>query len=189
MFKPIQWYENIYLISKKWIVISNNKTQILTEDWIIEWLLVRKPYVDKNGYLRISLRNWKTSKTWWVHQLVMLTYVWPYPTVNHHINHKDWNTLNPSLDNLEYITDKENYKYKNPSKIMPNGINHHCYMKRWKLSRLSKRVWRFQNDLLIEEYESLGECARKTWYNISNIWSTIHWTRQKNCHGFQFRYL
>lgn len=189
MFYPIPWYEDIYQISKQWIIISKSEVQILTPEWIISGPQIRKPYKDKNGYLRISLRNNGESKTWWVHQLVMLTFVGDYPSKNHHINHKDWDTLNPALDNLEYILAEDNNRYKNPTKIMPSWKNHHHFMKRWKLSKLSKRVGKFQDWNLIEEYESLWECARKTWYNISNIWCTIHWTRQNNCHGYQFKYL
>lgn len=63
------------------------------------------------------------------------------------------------------------------------------FMKRWKLSKLSKRVGKFKDWNLIEEYDSLWECSRKTWYNISNIWCTIHGTKQNKCHGYQFKYL
>lgn len=190
-YKTIPWFPK-YSISDTWIVISNEWTFFQSDNWIHKWFLIRKTYLDKNWYERISLKNWSTQKAFWIHQLVMLTFVWPYPNSSYHINHKDWNKNNNCLENLEYITSKENNNHKllNPNLIYPKWNKHHWWMKRWKLSKLSKRVWQYDiNGILVNEYESLWECARITWFNISNIWCTIHQTRQKICHWYTFKYL
>ena len=188
MYKDIPWYEWRYAISEEWIVISLlNKHKVLIDGNIVETPLVRAVYYDKNGYPRVSLR-WKKSRAWWIHQLVMMTFVGPYPSNDHVINHKDWNVKNFCLDNLEYVTSLQNTRYKNPLKKMPSGEKHHWWMKRWKLSKLSMRVWQYENWILIKEHDSLWECSRNTWFNISNIWSVIYW-KQKTCHWYTFKYL
>lgn len=190
-YKTIPWFHN-YSISDTGIVISNNQAEFQSIDWIKTWYLIRKTYFDKNWYERVTLKNWKSQKSFWIHQLVMLTFVWPYPNSNYQINHKDWNKQNNNLSNLEYITSKENNDHKllNPDLIYPKWCEHHWWMKRWKLSKLSKPVWQYDmNWNLIQKYESLWECARITWFNISNIWSVIYQKRQKTCHGYLFKYL
>lgn len=191
MFKEIPWFEWRYSISKDWVVVSISDYRMFICEWkILKWHLIRAPYFDKNWYKRVSLtlKNW-SRKWYWVHQLVMLTYVWPYPSSNHQINHKNWDKSDASLENLEYVTPLENSNKKNPSNIYPKWKNHWWYWRKWKLSKLSKPVWQFKDWELVATYEWLADCARKTWFNPSNIWCVIHWTRQNQCHWFTFKYI
>jgi len=57
----------------------------------------------KNGYHNLSLNN----KMYAVHRLVALTYL---KNPNNHpvVNHIDENKLNNNVDNLEWVTQKEN---------------------------------------------------------------------------------
>lgn len=192
IWKDIPWFE--------WIFKCSNKGRIKTveryatrKNWKYMFVSekIRRTYNDKNWYERISLRNWIYHKTFWVHQLVMFTFVWKYEWNKNQINHIDYNVKNNNLDNLEFCTPKENniHKMKREWFSMPKWKEHWWYWKRWKLSKLSKRVWQFKNWILIKEFESLWECARKTWFNISNIWCTIYKKRQNFCHWFDFKYI
>lgn len=62
---------------------------------------------DRDGYVctQISLHN--KGKMIRNHKFVMLLFVGP-PPPRHEINHRDGNKSNNRLDNLEYITSKEN---------------------------------------------------------------------------------
>lgn len=191
MNKEIPWYEWRYTISEEWDVTSLLTKKKFMYNWeIVLWYIVRSSYVDKNWYPRISLRDSKWISRWhWIYQLVMLTYKWPYPSSIHQINHKDWNKLNSSLPNLEYVLPIENSNKKNPENIMPKWDKHWWYGKKWKLSKLSKRVWQFKDWILVAEYDWLSECSRITWFNPSNIWCVIHKTRQSTCHWYTFEYI
>lgn len=65
---------------------------------------------EKNGYLFIQLRKNNTHTYTSVHRLVAITYI-PNPENKRCVNHKDFNTKNNHVDNLEWVTDKENVMY------------------------------------------------------------------------------
>jgi hypothetical protein len=194
IWKDIPWYEWIYKINNLWKVKSLERYvnhSICKKIYIPE--RIRKVYLDKDWYERIALKLNSSNKykIYWVHQLVMLSFIWPYPQKWMHINHIDYNKQNNLLDNLEYCTAKQNNEHKILKQWFkyPRWELHHWYMKRWKLSKLSKRVWQFKDWILIKEYDSLWECSRETGFNISNIWSTIYKDRQKLCHWYDFKYI
>lgn len=67
------------------------------------WLREIKPYKRGKGYLCVELD--KTPKA--VHRLIAFAFI-PNPENKPQINHKDGNKLNNSVDNLEWMTNKEN---------------------------------------------------------------------------------
>jgi hypothetical protein len=60
----------------------------------------------KSGYYSVGLSNVKT-KTFRIHQLVAKAFI-PNPENKSQVNHKDKNSLNNKLSNLEWNTNKEN---------------------------------------------------------------------------------
>lgn len=70
-----------------------------------------KPGKDKDGYLRVILCKDGKRKGFSVHRLVLMTWE---PIDNYcdmQVNHKDENKGNNSLENLEWVTLKENIQY------------------------------------------------------------------------------
>lgn len=62
------------------------------------------PFVGSNGrYYAIKLNG----KAFLIHRLVAITFI-PNPQNLPEVNHKDKNTLNPNVDNLEWCTRKDN---------------------------------------------------------------------------------
>ncbi len=62
------------------------------------------PYIGSNGrYYSIKLNG----KAYLVHRLVAIAFI-PNPQNLPEVNHKDKNTLNPNVDNLEWCTRKDN---------------------------------------------------------------------------------
>ena len=71
--------------------------------------------IGKSGYKRVGLSDsGRVRKTVNVHTLVMLAFVGDADGLV--INHKDENKLNNKLNNLEYVTQKQNLNYKNAQK-------------------------------------------------------------------------
>lgn len=98
IFKEIPGYEGRYEINNQGF-IRNIKTKH-----------VLKPYKQKNGYLRINLRNRSGITGFLVHRLVWITFKGDIPC-GLEVNHKKENKDNNSLDNLELLNHIDNINY------------------------------------------------------------------------------
>lgn len=70
------------------------------------------PRVLPNGYLRVYMRNDNTNKREdvYVHRIIAGLFL-DKPEGKDVVNHKDCNTKNNCVDNLEWVTTKENVDY------------------------------------------------------------------------------
>lgn len=86
----------------------------ITEDgqvWSEKTKMFLKPRFDKNGYVRISMKNDEGKlKTRFIHRLVAEAYI-PNPEGLATVNHKDENKQNNCVDNLEWLSQKDNVRY------------------------------------------------------------------------------
>lgn len=96
--KEIPGFDKKYSISKDGRIFSN-----------IGYVEL-KPYMDKDGYKRISLVTKNGRKGFRINRLVALTYI---PNIENKpiVNHLDGNKLNNNVDNLEWCTNSENIKH------------------------------------------------------------------------------
>jgi len=68
---------------------------------------ILKPYLKPDGYLSIELSLNNNRKRWLVHRLVLLSFV-DAKEGKEDVNHKDFNKANNRLENLEWMSPKEN---------------------------------------------------------------------------------
>lgn len=69
-----------------------------------------RPYLGRDGYLYYLLTVNKSSVHLALHRLVAMHFI-PNPGNKKEVNHIDTNRLNNSIDNLEWVTPKENIQH------------------------------------------------------------------------------
>lgn len=99
LMKPIPGYEKYYAATRDGKIFSYRCNRFL------------KPAKTKDGYLQVSLvGDNKKQYSFKVHKLVALTYL-DNPNDYTEINHKDFDRLNNSLNNIEWCNHYDNIKY------------------------------------------------------------------------------
>lgn len=122
-WKDIEGFEGLYQVSNLGRVKSLErkvnadfnlgKTHIYKEK-------ILKPYKEARGYLKVTLYNNGKKKKFKVHKLVLEAFVGKSELT---INHKDENKMNNNLNNLEYMTNKNNVRYSQAKKVVGININ------------------------------------------------------------------
>lgn len=89
-----------------------------------------KTTVNKDGYRAIALRkkNGKTS-SFYIHNLVAAAFIGKRP-YKHKVNHKNGTKLDNNVDNLEYVTHRENITHITNNKSGFTGVSK--TPKRWR---------------------------------------------------------
>lgn len=118
------------------------------------------PVDNGRGYLRVCFFKNEISKMFYIHRLVAETFI-PNPDNLPQVNHIDEDKTNNCVENLEWVTAKENTNYgtrneragKTISKLQING-------------KLSKKVLQFSlTGEFIREWPSISECHRNGFYS------------------------
>lgn len=154
----IENYEGIYQISNYGRIksleriIPNKRTKPVKRS---ERIL--KPS-NSNGYLQVMLQKDNIKHTKKIHQLVGLHFL-EKPNYECEINHKDDNRSNNYVDNLEWVTKRENCCYRSKNKNYSSsyvGVMKDPERNKWKANiRInSKNIFlgRFETEL--EAYEA-----------------------------------
>jgi hypothetical protein len=105
-WKLVNNYDN-YSVSDTGDIKNNTTNRIL------------KHYV-RNGYKSVTLCKNNVKKTYNIHTVVAEHFLQKPLDKNYVVNHKDENKLNNNIDNLEYVTYKENTMYSMTSKRTTN---------------------------------------------------------------------
>jgi len=145
IWKPIKDYEGLYEVSSFGRVMSvprlikrpNNYDMFLKGKLKVNNIQATR----KGNYrrMRVTLNKDSINKTHKVHRLVAKAFI-PNPDNKPQVNHKDFNPLNNTVDNLEWMTNTENYQYSlNAGRggKMNAGINNGMHKK--KLNKETKK--------------------------------------------------
>lgn len=154
IWKDIEGYNGKYIVSNMGRVARITK---------MKGLHYLKGQLNHKGYLRVNLIKKHKYHSFRVHRLVGLAFI-PNPLNKPQINHKDGNKLNNRVDNLEWVTNEENYEH---------AIKHNL------VSHREKPVALYKNGIEIARYKSISDAARQTKVAYDNIYYQLHKCKHK----------
>lgn len=167
----IPQYNGDYRISTYGNVLSfkNGKTKLL------------KPGTDKHGYRFVVLSESGKSRLYYIHRLVALFFI-KNPENKLEIDHIDGNRTNNNIDNLRWVTRKENAN---------NPISLHRYkiagMKNKPYLNREKRVKQIYNNTVVAVYNNIRDAERATGIAHQSI-SRVAKGKLKSCGGYNWQY-
>ena len=111
-WRDIQGYEGLYQVSDQGRVKSLDRRAVNHKGGTTRIVhgVVMNPWDNGNGYLVVGLHNRRSVKNCYVHRLVAEAFL--ERTENEkYINHKDYNTHNNRVENLEWCTQEHNINH------------------------------------------------------------------------------
>lgn len=162
IWRPVLWYEWIYDVSNLWRVKSYLTSKIL------KW-------INNDWYRQVRLYKKWICNTIKIHILVAKSFI-KNPENKPQVNHKNWIKHDNHIDNLEWVTAKENIQHAFDTGLNKVTKNHHFYTnhpmvwKFWKLHHNSKEINQYTLDWkFIKKWYSISEAGRNLWIHISSI--------------------
>jgi hypothetical protein len=168
-------FGNRYLVSNTGKVYSNISKKILQGE-----------KVKKGGYIRMHLRfNNKDIKIF-LHRLVADIFLEKPENGDLQINHRDMNVENNNVENLEWVTCKENIKHA--MKNNPNRVNQIKEMAEKRHKKLARKVAKIniETDEIIEIYNSLAEVSHDG-FQSTNVRKVCNGERSHHA-GFKWKF-
>lgn len=125
--------------------------------------------VNENGYIRVYIHN----KTFVLHRLIAMTFLTNSEN-KEQVNHKDGNKINNCVNNLEFVTNKENQIHK-----FQNGLG----------NNFTRKIKQYDlNGNFIKEYVSIALAAKDMQLSKSSIRGVLI-NYRKTAGGFIWKYL
>lgn len=182
IWKDIPNYENLYQISN----LGNVRSLCFGARNVKKSNVVKLLKSSKSnlGYYKIQLYKDGKSKMFYIHRLVALLFI-NNPDNKTQVNHIDGNKANNAVDNLEWVTPKENISH-----AIDNGLFYYAPMKgkKGKSNPTSKTIHQYDlNGNFIAEYCGISEAARILNINASCI-SLALLGKHKTCKGYVWKY-
>lgn len=169
--QAIKGYEDNYTIDILGNVLSKESKLWNGKNWRIKPAKYLKPTKGKIGYLVIGLSKNKKCKLHYIHRLIAEAFI-PNPQKKPQINHKDGNKLNNKLENLEWVTCKENINH-----AISTGLT--IAKPRYGEKNPAHKVTLYQVKKIRKEKGMLKNIAPKYGISISQTWAIINnksWT-------------
>lgn len=125
-----------------------------------------KPQINGTGYYRVSIGG----KLQFVHRLVAKIYI-PNPENKPQVNHKDGNKLNNCVENLEWVTNRENSIHALKTGLQPIEERHKCA----KLTRAQAQFIKSHDEMPRKQLAELFNISENTISDIRHgrSWKTV----------------
>lgn len=126
-WKPIKDYEDLYMVSNTGLIKSLH--------WNKEKLLKQVIRNNNYPYYFVGLLKDGKRKYFAIHRLVAMMFI-PNPNNYEQVDHLDGNKLNNNVENLEWVTPKEN-----TNRAWKKGQAKYTKERKEKLSKIAKERW------------------------------------------------
>lgn len=191
VWKDIHGYENVYQVSSLGNIRSlffnwhsKSKSMCRTK--------TMKQYIDSSGYCVVNLYNGKGQrKRTLVHRLVAEAFI-PNADNKPFVDHIDTNQINNKVDNLRWVTAKENSN--NPkTKVNHKRACKNCRVPSYGLVKAHLACCKpvlmvdKKEGIILRTFQSVTEAALKMGLNIQAISNTCN-GRQRTSGGFIWKY-
>ena len=130
-WKPIKNYEELYMISNNGLV---KRIRFINGKHNFEKERILKPIINKDGYMFVRLCKNGKCKNMRIHKLVASAFLGESDL---QVDHIDGDKLNNRLDNLEYVTPKENTQ-----RAWKKGIAKYTEERKNKLKAIAVEKWK-----------------------------------------------
>lgn len=173
IWKPIEGYEELYGISNYGRIKSYNKTITDSTNKERFWKeKILKLNILKSGYCIIHLYKNRKRKAFFIHKLVIENFSDKYLDKNC-VNHKNGLKYDNRLENLEWVTYKENMKHAIKNGLFNNVLGENHYN-----SRLNNKIIKQIREEYIPHIFGWLKLAKKyntTHQNIGKILKRKSW--------------
>lgn len=172
VFVFIHGYSNGYMVSNLGRVLSFKRGVEI------------RPFMYKNGYYAVSLRDGKVGHNELIHRLVAEAFV-PNDGGLPEVNHINGDKTDNRAENLEWCTRKQNMEHAAATGLLntPKRMAHLDNMTRIAAKSHKRPVIRSDG----EYFDSVHDAARAIGASPSNV-SAVCRGKYKSCEGFTFRY-
>lgn len=130
-WKPIKDYEDLYIVSNTGLV---KRIKFINGKHNFEQQRLLKPVLNKDGYMFVRLCKDGKTKNKRIHKLVANAFLGESDL---QVDHIDGNKQNNRLDNLEYVTPKEN-----TNRAWNKGIAKYTNERKEKLRKIALEKWK-----------------------------------------------
>ena len=169
IWKDIPWYEWKYQASNLWRISSVNYRGYWEDK-----ILSSKP--TRLWYVCICLTKNGKEKFYLAHRLVTLAFLWEILEWME-VNHKNGIKHDNELENLEYVTRRENQLHS------INVLWHKSWLttNKWKFywdSHRAIRISMYKNNIFVKSFTSIREASETIWITWAAISMAINWKRK-----------
>lgn len=181
VWKPVIGYEGLYEVSNFGEIKSLARFDSLgrpVKERLLKQVRSGRDYRKDNCYMYVGLNKNGIHKSVSVHRIVAQAFLGE-PQKGYEVNHKDEDKTNNCLDNLEYVTRRENLTYRGRAK---------------RIGKLYEKPVRGRKILTNEivEFSSAGEAAialGKTISSRSAIRHAINDSKSHQAFGYVWEYI